>query len=154
MEITATSLTFRLFSYDSPIYAEELSLRDEVLRRPLGMSIYHDDLTPDSHSLHAGAFSGNVLVGVLQLLPTDSRSILKMRQFAVSPSFQGKHVGKALVQFAEQQARLQQCTQIVLHARKVAVGFYLRQGYQLCSDEFTEVGIPHFEMQKILTINN
>lgn len=150
MEINETSFQFSLFSHDSSIYAEELNLRDEVLRRPLGMSIYDDDLTPDSQSMHLGAFSGNRLVGVLQLLPTEHRSILKMRQFAVSPAFQGRQVGKSLLLFAEQQAALHHCTQIVLHARKVAVGFYLKQGYRVCSDEFTEVGIPHFDMQKML----
>jgi len=35
-----------------------------------------------------------------------------------------------------------------MHARKTAIGFYEKSGYSVIGDEFTEVGIPHFEMVK------
>jgi predicted GNAT family N-acyltransferase len=37
-----------------------------------------------------------------------------------------------------------------MHARKSAVGFYEKLGYKIVGDEFEEVTIPHFEMQKTL----
>jgi predicted GNAT family N-acyltransferase len=37
-----------------------------------------------------------------------------------------------------------------LHARATAIDFYKRLGYSVCSEEFTEVGIPHRIMRKQL----
>jgi predicted GNAT family N-acyltransferase len=37
---------------------------------------------------------------------------------------------------------------ILLHARKYAAAFYTVMDYQVVGDEFTEVGIPHFMMEK------
>ncbi len=37
---------------------------------------------------------------------------------------------------------------ITLHARKNAVPFYLALGYKIIGEEFEEVGLPHFEMEK------
>jgi predicted GNAT family N-acyltransferase len=40
----------------------------------------------------------------------------------------------------------------MMHARKTAVPFYERIGYQVAGEEFLEVGIPHYEMRKLLTL--
>jgi predicted GNAT family N-acyltransferase len=37
-----------------------------------------------------------------------------------------------------------------MHARKNAVGFYEKMGYQVTGDEFTELTIPHYIMEKQL----
>jgi hypothetical protein len=47
-------IQIRVFSYDSPEYDQELLLRDEVLRRPLGMSLKNDNLENDRVSIHIG----------------------------------------------------------------------------------------------------
>jgi len=39
---------------------------------------------------------------------------------------------------------------MVLHAREAAIPFYLRLGYELEGEPFTEVGIPHRRMVKLL----
>lgn len=39
---------------------------------------------------------------------------------------------------------------MVLHARDVAKGFYRSMQYRVVGDEFTEVGIPHYHMEKEL----
>ena len=39
---------------------------------------------------------------------------------------------------------------IIMHARKSAAGFYEKLGYQVCSGEFEEVTLPHYEMEKKL----
>jgi predicted GNAT family N-acyltransferase len=52
--------------------------------------------------------------------------------------------------FAENIARDRKYTRLTMHARKSAVGFYEKSGYRICSDEFTEVTIPHFVMEKEL----
>jgi predicted GNAT family N-acyltransferase len=39
---------------------------------------------------------------------------------------------------------------MVMNARKTAVGFYEKLGYNAKGDEFEEVTIPHFLMEKTL----
>jgi predicted GNAT family N-acyltransferase len=36
------------------------------------------------------------------------------------------------------------------NARKTAVPFYLQLGFETVGEEFEEVGIPHFRMQKTI----
>ncbi|MEJ7682070.1 MAG: GNAT family N-acetyltransferase [Segetibacter sp.] len=37
-----------------------------------------------------------------------------------------------------------------MHARKSAVGFYEKLGYKIVGDEFLELNIPHYIMEKQL----
>lgn len=36
---------------------------------------------------------------------------------------------------------------IYIEARKHTIGFYEREGFEVCSEEFLEVGIPHVQME-------
>ena len=49
------------YDFGTPEYVEALALRDEVLRRPLGMSINNDDLSEEWSQLHLapGATAGS-----------------------------------------------------------------------------------------------
>jgi GNAT superfamily N-acetyltransferase len=69
---------------------------------------------------------------------------------AVGSALQGKGIGRVLMNFAENIARDRKYTRLTMHARKSAVGFYEKSSYRICSDEFTEVTIPHFVMEKEL----
>ena len=89
------------------------------------------------------------IVGCCILTPID-KNIVQLRQMAVEDSTQKKGIGAKLLLFAEESAKENGFDKIVLHARKVAIGFYLKYNYDIVGDEFEEVGIPHFEMQKIL----
>ena len=73
-----------------------------------------------------------------------------MRQVAVSPRAQGQGIGRALTEFAEDLARRRGFSRMTLHARAIAVPFYEKLGYQRVGDEFEEVTIPHWSMQKAL----
>jgi len=69
---------------------------------------------------------------------------------AVHKSQQGKGVGGQLLHFAENVARHKGYRSMLMHARKTAVGFYEKLGYKVKGDEFEEVTIPHFLMEKTL----
>ena len=144
-------IQIRVFSYDSPEYDQELLLRDEVLRRPLGMSLKNDNLENDRVSIHIGAFDSeeNQMLGVLLLTPLENGKI-KMRQVAVRQSEQRQGVGRQLVAFAEQYALENGFCEMLLHARQVAMAFYCKLGYEALGDEFLEVNIPHYKMRKSL----
>jgi GNAT superfamily N-acetyltransferase len=63
---------------------------------------------------------------------------------------QGKGIGRALMIFAENIARDQGYKRLCMHARRSAIGFYEKLGYAVSGDEFVEVTIPHFTMEKSL----
>ena len=140
-------IQIRELHYDSEDYRLELDLRDAVLRKPLGMSIYNDNLEVDKHDRHIGAFAGEELVGVLVLTRLSATDV-KMRQVAVLEEMQSQGVGTRMVSFAEDVASEAGYTTMVLHARKTAVPFYLKQGYFTVGDEFLEINIPHYTMWK------
>jgi len=69
---------------------------------------------------------------------------------AVPNSLQGKGIGRALMIFAENIARDMGYRILIMHARKTALGFYQKLGYSAKGEEFVEVTIPHFIMEKSL----
>lgn len=143
------AIQVRQIAYGSVEYAESLRLRNEVLRRPLGMDLANDDLSGDVGALHIGAFAGERLVGIL-LLRTVGEGVLQMKQVAVDESLRGQSVGRKIVEYAETLAAAQGCAEIVLHAREVAVPFYEKLGYAREEERFEEIGIPHYVMNKKL----
>ncbi|HJW08141.1 MAG TPA: GNAT family N-acetyltransferase [Holophagaceae bacterium] len=144
-----TTLRLAWIEHGSADYAAEVALRDEVLRKPLGLSFTPEQLAAESDSRHLLAWDGDALVGCLLLTPRGN-GIIQMRQVAVSPTRQGGGVGRALVVEAERRAAELGCTRMMLHARDTAVAFYLRLGYHAGGEPFVEVGIPHREMEKEL----
>ncbi len=130
-------------------YEEELQLRDRVLRKPLGLSLFNENLTREVSDFHIGAFDGNILIGVLILTGLNEKEV-KMRQVGVEENWRGRNVGARLVLYAEDFAKKQGYRKVVLSARKSVVGFYERLEYQKTGTEFIEVAIPHQKMQKEL----
>lgn len=135
--------------HGSPEYALEVTLRNKILRQPLGLHFSHDELAKECTDIHLGAFSGTVLIGCLLLRRLDEHTI-KMRQVAVDDSVQGRGVGRLLVAAGEERARALGFTAIELSARETAVAFYLKLGYEVCGGPFTEVTLPHRKMRKII----
>lgn len=142
-------MELKRIDWQSDDYKEELFLRDEVLRKPLGLSIYDEDLDAEENQLHFGLFDGPMILGCI-VAQSVSKSEVKFRQMAVSPKMQGKGCGKQIVKFAEKQLVEKGFDKIFMHARLAQSEFYVKQGYKKVGKEFTELGIPHIRMEKIL----
>jgi len=149
MKEEKVEIKIKVIRYNSEEYSQELQLRDEVLRKPLGMSLYDENLDAEMDDFHVGAFVNNQLVGVLILTKLNAGDV-KMRQFAVAEKWQGKKIGTEMVVFAEEYSRHKGYSTIVLNARKSAAGFYEKLGYEKISEEFLEINIPHYKMRKKL----
>ena len=142
------TLQIREINYNSPDYMQELELRDKVLRKPLGMSLSDDNLEADKNDIHIGAFVDNKLVGVL-ILSRLNQNDVKMRQVAVLEGMRSKKIGSKMVAYAEQFSKDLHYTTMLLNARKTAVGFYEKLGYEKVGNEFLEINNPHFKMRNI-----
>ncbi len=143
------NLIIRTIGFGTLEYEKSLELRDLVLRKPLGMNIYHDNLESDAKDILVGAFLQNELVGTLILSKIDPE-VLKMRQVAVNQTLKENGIGRRLVLFSEQLAISLKIHTIELNARKPVIPFYQKLGYEIIGTEFIEVGIPHFKMIKTL----
>lgn len=141
----------RLIEFATPDFDMALKLRDLVLRKPLNMEFYSEDISKEYDSYHLACFDDNdYLVGILILKPLNE-NVLKMRQVAVSPKCQGQGIGTYLVRSAESLAVNEGYTQFELHARENAVRFYKRMDYETVGNKFDEVGISHYKMKKKLS---
>jgi predicted GNAT family N-acyltransferase len=141
-------LTFREISFGTEEYARECRLREEVLRRPLGLSLTDEDLSRERNQLHFGLFEPNgELVGCVVAVPL-SQTDARIRQMAVTPSFQGKGLGRRIMVELEKALAARGFSHFVLDARTSAAGFYEKVGYTVVGDEFMEVTVPHVRMVK------
>ena len=138
-----------LVQHGTKEYDETVVLRNEVLRKPLGLSYDPAELAGEKDSFHLALRKGAELVACLVLNPLDERCI-KMRQLAVRESSQAKGFGRELVNYAHSFARERGYAEIVLHTRETARGFYEKLGYDDEGDSFTEVGLPHLFMRRML----
>lgn len=144
---------FRIIEYGSCAYRDMVTLRDAILRKPLGLTFTETYLQQEINDCLIGCYltenDKELLTGCCILTPVDENTV-QLRQMAVAPEFQGRGMGRDIIVFAEQQAISNGFRELMMHARKTAAGFYEKLGYKIHGDEFMEVGIPHYEMRKTL----
>src|SRR5580692_5477763 len=136
-------MALRMIDHGTTEYRQMVNLRYELLRKPLGLTFDAQELEQEKEDILIGAFEEDKLLGCCLLTRVDQYTI-RLRQMAVFNNLQGKGVGRALMVFAENIARDQGYRKLVMHARKTALGFYRKLGYQTSGEEFEEVTIPHF----------
>ncbi len=147
--MSATQIEIREIKFGSDFYQQELELRLNVLRTPIGLTLSIADTEHDSTDTHLAAVQGDRLLGccLLRILPNKTA---KMRQVAVSPSAQKSGVGRLLINHFEGLARRLGATEVILDARETAISFYSQLGYEVVSELFTQVSVPHRKMRKLL----
>ena len=130
-------------------YKQMIDLRHELLRKPLNLTFEKDELDKEENDILIGAFEEEKMLGCCLLTRVD-KDCVRLRQMAVQNNLQGKGIGAALLNFAENVARDMGYKNIMMHARLTATGFYKKLSYKITSDEFLELSIPHYIMQKRL----
>ncbi|MEN9963949.1 MAG: hypothetical protein RL582_1044 [Bacteroidota bacterium] len=135
--------------YGTSEYNQMISLRNNILRKPLGLGFNEEELLEEKDHLLIAAFDEEEMLGCCMLCKTDENT-LRLRQMAVLDNLQGKGIGASIMNFAENLARDKGYNKIMMHARDSAIGFYEKLGYKITSDVFTEVNVPHHVMEKTL----
>jgi len=137
--------------HGSAEYKKMVELRKEILRKPLGLDFSEADLENEKDDTLIAAYDDDEMVGCCMLCKIDDERV-KLRQMAVHEDVQGKGLGAAILNFAENIARDKGYKTIFMHARESAVGFYEKLGYQINSEAFYEVNLPHYVMEKRLEV--
>jgi|688.fasta_scaffold35592_9 predicted GNAT family N-acyltransferase len=133
----------------SEYYTKSLSLRNEVLRVPIGLNLFEENLQDESDQITFIAMSDEQIIGCLVLKQINETDV-KFRQMAVMNKYHQLGIGSQLMHNAENFCRMNGIHYIELHARKSVVNFYIKLGYSMIVEEFIEVGIPHYKMFKKL----
>lgn len=132
---------------------EELSAAEvyEILKARVQIFVveqkcaYQDVDDIDYRSLHIFYKSEGRITAYLRAFYRDSKTVQLGR---VLTTEHGKGVGGELLKNAIQIVKEEmKADRIYIEAQTYAVGFYEREGFAVCSDEFLEDGIPHVKME-------
>ncbi len=134
--------------FGSNLYQEMLVLRDEMLRKPIGLEHSEADLQKEPGYRHFGILKNDEMIACLMMVP-HTNELVQIRQMAVLDKLQGSGYGKLIMTGVEEiLSKEGRIKRIFLNARGTAIGFYAKLGYTGVGDKFTEVGIPHLRMEK------
>lgn len=131
-----------------------LDLRHRILRAglPPETARFEGDAEPTTH--HLAAESHGRVVGCATILrrPWDGAPAWQLRGMAVEEDWQGKGVGRRLLEEAERLVRRERHSlQMWCNARTPATPFYRRLGWQTLGEEFViPTAGPHLRMSKRL----
>jgi ribosomal protein S18 acetylase RimI-like enzyme len=142
-------MALKIIDHGTTEYQQMVLLRINMLRKPLGLVFAKEELDREKEDILMGAFEDEKILGCCLLTKVDDQTV-RLRQMAVPNNLQGKGIGRALMVFAENIARDRGYKILIMHARKTAVGFYEKLGYLKVGNEFQEVTLPHFVMEKVL----
>jgi N-acetylglutamate synthase-like GNAT family acetyltransferase len=142
-------IEYQIISQQSPYWPQVLDIRQRLLRIPLGLNLYDEDLQAEADQYTAVALIDNQVAACL-MAKVLNEQLIKFRQMAVDTIYQKKGIGARLLAYTEDYCRRQGYKHIELNARFSVAGFYIQSGYTQEGDLFEEVGISHIKMIKTI----
>lgn len=135
---------------------EALPIRQAVLRKgkPLTACVFEGDEQADT--FHLGAFEERELLGIVTLMANKNAKFspedqYQLRGMAVMPNARKKGLARLLLEKSEELLLGKNIKLLWCNARKKAVGFYAKQGFETRGESFEipQIG-THFLMYKIM----
>ena len=142
-------MTIKTIQHNSSEYEQMIRLRINALLEPIGVPPHYIVPEKEKDDFFIAAFEDREMIGCCVLTPKEN-GVVQLRQMAVRADYQGKRIGAAVIAFAENVARENGFTILMMHARNPVIAFYKKCGYEIYGEEFFEVGMGHHKMQKQL----
>lgn len=142
-------MKFRVIDFGTPEYKLCVSLREEILRKPLGLGFTEEEIAAENGWIHIVAYQDGKLCATAALIPEKS-TLAKICRVAVLAELQGQGIGTEIMRYAEAYAAKRGFEEVYLHARDTSVPFYLKNQYIAEGDWFDEDTVPHKKLRKIL----
>lgn len=130
-----------------PRYQEERELRNRILLRPIGIPDFAWEVK-DEGAIHFVAQVGSQLVGCVLLWPAPDQTG-QLLQMAVETQYQGKGVGRVMVEALLVRAKELGLTRVWCHARADVIPFYAKLGFKEVGERFQEVNLEHQRMERV-----
>lgn len=140
-------LSFRTVPFGSPEYGEALRIREEVMRRPLGLCLSEEDLKGEETRIHIAGYAGAEQVCGCSLNMVHKRLAL-IAFFYVRPEYQGQGCGRGMMRFIEAYAAASGVGRLYAEARESARGFYEKCGFRKSGKAYVDTGLRHQDMKK------
>lgn len=136
---------------DFVTYGKSLEIRNRLLRLTIGKNIYNENLEIEQDNIFFGAFDNGELIGTLSYFKEEER-IAHLTAFAISNEYQRKGIGTRLVNKLIKELRELHYKEIKVDARKEAVNFYEKCGFEIYSEPILNkhLQIIDFEMKFII----
>ncbi len=99
----------------------------------------------DKDCIHVLVTDDNIEIACGRLKPDGH-----IGRMAVLKPYRHTGIGTDILKMLLIHAKTNNITTVFLHAQTSAIGFYEKQGFSICSDEFLDAGIPHKTMEKVL----
>jgi predicted GNAT family N-acyltransferase len=125
-----------------------LALRYEVFCREQRVPVEEERDGRDAEGLHLIALEGEELLGTCRLVFVGST--VQFSRLAVAKAARRRGIATALLRRADAETQARGATRLVLHAQTYARSLYEGNGYLARGREFTEAGIEHVAMEKVL----
>ena len=125
-----------------------LALRYDVFCLEQGVPRREEQDGRDHHGVHLVAIADGEVVGTCRLVFVGAT--VQFSRLAVRRSERRRGIATALLEAAERETRSGGANRLVLHAQTYARALYDAAGYETRGREFTEAGIEHVAMEKVL----
>ncbi|MFW2373514.1 MAG: GNAT family N-acetyltransferase [Gammaproteobacteria bacterium] len=129
-------------------FAQYFHLRWKILRKPWGEPEGSEQDEHEGSSYHVMVKEGDKVIGVARL-QNIAPAVAQVRYMGIDDNYQGKGIGRLMMQHIEAYARDSNIDELFLHARENALGFYTTLGYkQLEKSYLLFNSIQHYKMNK------
>jgi predicted GNAT family N-acyltransferase len=125
-----------------------MDLRYEVFCVEQGVPRREERDGRDHDALHLIAVADGQLIGTCRLVFVGQ--VVQFSRLAVRASARRQGVATALLEAADHETQAGGANRLVLHAQTYALPLYEAGGYEKRGREFTEAGIEHIAMEKVL----
>ena len=143
-------MEIKIIRHSSDEYEQMINLRVTQLLLPIGVPASYINKEDETLDILIGAFENTEMIGCCVLTPREN-GIVQLRQMIVRDDYRGKKIGAAIVLFAEEVARENNFSILMMHARDPVIDFYTKCGYEIAGEQFFEVAMGHHKMQKQLS---
>ncbi|MFT8917548.1 MAG: GNAT family N-acetyltransferase [Oenococcus sp.] len=137
----------KFHSSDKQYYEQNLVLRNDVLRKPIGKALKRAELAIEKDNQFYGLLLEDELLATLSvyaLSPTTACLVA----FAVRTDFQRQGLGSKLLKFVLADLKTTGYTNVTLTARASAHGFYLKNAFKDIGPRYhdSRLGIDDYKM--------
>lgn len=101
----------------------------------------------DNDAMYAVAISDEGVIGTI-MVNIIHQSQAKVERIAILKPLRRRGIGRALINYMEEELSQKNVKEIVLHAQCTVVNFYRNIGYEKIGGIFIEEGVPHIKMWK------
>ena len=132
-------------------FEDYYELRWRILRDPWQQPKGSEKDELENESFHVMACDESKKIIGVGRLHFNNEKEAQIRYMAIAPDYTNTGIGTSMLEALEEKARLEHCKTIVLDARKNAVVFYQKKGYELLGKSHLLFGsIQHYRMLKFI----